>query len=114
MLKKINHKWVLSPNYELNSFWPYSTVVLDRTVQKEYTSGDEVDQLSKELLEMFKQAGFKDVSLDNKIAFGFKGPDGKIQYIGFKDWVMSVGTDIRTDEWNKGRQQKDKVSEPSP
>jgi hypothetical protein len=106
MLKKVDGKWILSPKYELHSFWPYSTVVLDRTLEKAYSSGDDVDQLSKELLEMFRKAGFKDVSMDNKIAFGFKGPNGKLEYIGFKDWMMSIGTDIKTDEWNKNREQK--------
>jgi len=87
-------------------FWPYTTVVLERIIEMEYSAGDRIDELYADLLRLFKRAGF-DCASDNKIAFGLQHEDsGAMYYFGFKDWQFSMGTSFSTDFNNLKRVQK--------
>jgi len=105
MLRIVDGHAYLDSDIEPVEFWPYTTNVREVIFQTDYKAGDGYSKIQSDLLALFKEHGFI-CEPDNKIAFGVKTGDGKVYYIGFKDWRFSIGTSYRTDDWNLGRKQK--------
>ena len=72
------------------AFHPYTSIVTNRLISVEYDSKDYyINQLEKDLIELFNNVGIQ-CAIDNKIVFACL-INGVILYIGFKDWVFSIG-----------------------
>jgi hypothetical protein len=72
-------------------FYPYAHTVYHRLGR--YSGQLKYEDLRNSLIMKFKNAGIS-VHKDNKTAFGLMFHDHKI-YIGFYDWTIYVGFDIR-------------------
>lgn len=91
-------------------FWPYASVVFDRILEIHYTSKDPIAMYQSELINKFKDMG---AHVDNKIVFEFLHvKSGRHIYIGFYDWVFSVGFSMDTDEYNIKKRDAIRVKEP--
>lgn len=90
-------EWRLGDEAVPLEFWPYTTIVTDTILE---LPREKVSDLQARLITQFNEAGIKAYT-DNKTAFGVKDENGRIWYIGFKDFRCVLGTGIRTDSWNK-------------
>ncbi len=95
--RRIVNSWVP------HEFWGYTTVVMDRTMSvRDDQAGYNI--LRDWLIATFRAAGIE-AHVDNKIAFGLVRKDGSsgLLYVGFYDWHVDVGTDVRPDSWLKAK-----------
>lgn len=76
-------------------FYPYKSCVLDRLFELDcyLTFSDLFKYIQATLLAIFNAQGIKAYP-DNKIAFEVKTKTGKSIYIGFYDWILSIGFQV--------------------
>lgn len=76
-------------------FWGYTTHVQD--VAFSGPRGKSSNNMEHKLYDRFRMAGIK-CSEQNKAVFGIKDRHGKLWYIGFYDFRISVGLSVRSDD----------------
>jgi len=82
--------FVNEDNVKPIKFYPYPHSVLDRIHQEDYYENPDVKYLREEIVELFKNNGFKGNFIDNKVVFEIE-VYGKRIFYGFHDWIFSVG-----------------------